>query len=151
MKITALFLSILMIISVLLTGCGEVAENAEDETTVEDTTAETTSNVELSFELIAGEQGDYGKLITYNAGTEFEENIYGYYVPSGNYTVTNLGNYLTQINVLEKGKNIVDGWEEGIVVEVFVLPANQSKTFTVPEGCHIEIAEPTHILMEKAK
>lgn len=156
MKFITIFLTIIIVMSLLLTGCGEVTDNTEDETTVEDITsetteAETTSDIELSFELVAGVQGEYGQPIIYNANTEFEEKIYGYYVPSGEYRVTNIGSYPTQINVLDEGKNIVDGWEEGILVEVFLIGINEVKTFNVLEGCHIEIAEPTHLLMEKLK
>ena len=81
----------------------------ENKTTTETPTAvETTENTateepkqeeKLVFELVAGEQGEYGKMITYNKGTEFEENFYAFYVPVGTYTVTNVGKYMSQLNV----------------------------------------------------
>ena len=130
----------------------DTADDTIDTTdNVETTAAETTSNIELSFHLTEGKKGEYGRTLVYNEGTEFEESIFAYYVPAGQYNVTNSGEYQTQINVLKEEKNIVDGWEEGIPVEVFIVAAGETKTFTVPEGCHIEIAEPTYILMEKLK
>lgn len=44
------------------------------------------------FELVAGEQGEYGKMITYNKGTEFEENFYAFYVPAVNILLPMLEN-----------------------------------------------------------
>ena len=119
-------------------------------------TTETPSEVKeqeekLVFELVAGEQGEYGKMITYNKGTEFEENFYAFYVPVGTYTVTNVGKYMSQFNVYsdEIVKND-DGWDE--VAESFfnkVIDVNKSETITVEEGQHIEIAEPSHFKLEQ--
>lgn len=133
----------------------------ENKTTTETPTAvETTENTateepkqeeKLVFELVAGEQGEYGKMITYNKGTEFEENFYAFYVPVGTYTVTNVGKYMSQLNVYsdEIVKND-DGWDE--VAESFfnkVIDVNKSETVTVEEGQHIEIAEPSQFKFEQ--
>ena len=134
----------------------------ENKTTTETpTTVETTENTateepkqeeeQLVFELVAGEQGEYGKMITYNKGTEFEENFYAFYVPVGTYTVTNVGKYMSQLNVYsdEIVKND-DGWDE--VAESFfnkVIDVNKSETVTVEEGQHIEIAEPSQFKFEQ--
>lgn len=133
----------------------------ENKTTTETpTTVETTENTateepkqeeKLVFELVAGEQGEYGKMITYNKGTEFEENFYAFYVPVGTYTVTNVGKYMSQLNVYsdEIVKND-DGWDE--VAESFfnkVIDVNKSETVTVEEGQHIEIAEPSQFKFEQ--
>ena len=133
----------------------------ENKTTTETPTAvETTENTateepkqeeKLVFELVAGEQGEYGKMITYNKGTEFEENFYAFYVPVGTYTVTNVGKYMSQLNVYsdEIVKND-DGWDE--VAESFfnkVIDVNKSETVTVQEGQHIEIAEPSQFKFEQ--
>ena len=133
----------------------------ENKTTTETPTAvETTENTateepkqeeKLVFELVAGEQGEYGKMITYNKGTEFEENFYAFYVPVGTYTVTNVGKYMSQLNVYsdEIVKND-DGWDE--VAESFfnkVIDVNRSETVTVEEGQHIEIAEPSQFKFEQ--
>ena len=133
----------------------------ENKTTTETPTAvETTENTateepkqeeKLVFELVAGEQGEYGKMITYNKGTEFEENFYAFYVPVGTYTVTNVGKYMSQLNVYsdEIVKND-DGWDE--VAESFynkVIDVNKSETITFEEGQHIEIAEPSRFKFEQ--
>ena len=133
----------------------------ENKTTTETPTAvETTENTateepkqeeKLVFELVAGEQGEYGKMITYNKGTEFEENFYAFYVPVGTYTVTNVGKYMSQLNVYsdEIVKND-DGWDE--VAESFfnkVIDVNKSETVTVEEGQHIDIAEPSQFKFEQ--
>ena len=101
--------------------------------------------------LIAGEQGEYGKMITYNKDTEFEENFYAYYVPYGTYKITNIGEYRTQVNVYSDETVInEDGWEE-IADSVCndVLEAGENLTAIVPENYHIEIGEPTQITLEK--
>lgn len=119
--------------------------------TTETPSEEKAQEEKLVFELVAGEQGEYGKMITYNKGTEFEENFYAFYVPVGKYTVTNVGKYMSQLNVYsdEIVKNDA-GWDE--VAESFfnkVLDVNNSETITVEEGQHIEIAEPSHFKFEQ--
>ncbi len=120
------------------------------------TIAETTNtpikeNSKLEFELVAGEQGDYGKIITYNKGTEFEENFYAYYIPAGTYTVTNVGKYMDQINVYsDQIKKSEDGWDEPAEVYVVkMIDVNKSEVITVENGQHIEIAEPAHLKFEQ--
>lgn len=101
--------------------------------------------------LIAGEQGEYGKMITYNKDTEFEENFYAYYVPYGTYKITNVGEYRTQVNVYSNEIVINEyGWEEianGVCNDV--LEVGENLTAIVPENYHIEIAEPTQITLER--
>ncbi|MBQ4088002.1 MAG: hypothetical protein IJC78_07140 [Clostridia bacterium] len=108
-------------------------------------------NAKLLFELEAGKPGDYGKMITYNKGTEFEENIYAFYVPVGTYTVTNVGTHMSQINVYsdEIIKND-DGWEEPAEAAfVKLLDVNQSEVVIVEKGQHIEIEEPSRFRFEQ--
>lgn len=121
----------------------EAAETAEEGTT-SGTTEEAAA---LAFELIAGEQGDYGKIITYNKDTEFEENFYAYYVPYGTYKITNIGDYMTQVNVYSDETVITDaGWEEvANAYSAKLIDVDASEEMTVPKGYHIEINEPTHI------
>ena len=100
--------------------------------------------------LVAGEQGEYGKPMTMNKGTEFEENFFAYYVPYGTYKVTNIGEYVTQVNVYSDETVInEDGWEE-IADSVCndVLKVGESLTVTIPENYHVDISEPTHITLE---
>lgn len=114
-----------------------------------ETVAESSSK--LTFELVAGEQGKYGKMISRNKNTEFEDNRMAYFVPYGTYKITNIGEYMTQVNVYSDETVInEDGWEE-IADSVCndVLDVGASFTVTVPENYHVEIGEPTHILMEQ--
>ena len=97
-----------------------------------------------SFTITAGETGEYGKLITYNKGTEFESTNYAYYVPAGTYTVTNIGEYGSQIDVCSDEIVTTDsGWEESADIgAVELMGVGDSCTITVEEGYHIEIIEP---------
>ena len=99
---------------------------------------------EASFTLTAGEAGEYGQEITYNKGTEFEETFYAYYIPEGTYTVTNAGDYMSQVTVCSNEKVTTDaGWEEAESTgDVKLIDAGESDTITVEEGYHIEIVEP---------
>lgn len=102
------------------------------------------SDDELSFTLTAGEAGEYGQLITYNKDTEFEETFYAYYIPEGTYTVTNVGEYMSQLSVYSNETVITDaGWEEPESTgDVKSLDVGESDTITVEEGQHVEIMEP---------
>ena len=102
------------------------------------------SDDENSFTITAGKTGEYGKLITYHEGTEFEETLYAYYVPAGTYTVTNIGEYGSQITVCSDETVITDtGWEESVDIgDVELMGVGDSYTLTVEEGYHIEIIEP---------
>lgn len=75
------------------------------------TTSEFESN-NLTFELIAGEEGEYGKPFTYNEGTEFPKEVIEYFVPCGIYKITNIGDYMTQVNVYSDEIHITEeGWQ----------------------------------------
>lgn len=122
-----------------------------DETAGSEITEEPLQEEKLVFELIAGQQGEYGKMITYNKGTEFEENFYAFYIPAGTYIVTNTGKYMSQLNVYsdEIAKNDA-GWEEP--AETYfanLVDVNSSVTVTIKEGQHIEIAEPSNFKFEQ--
>lgn len=112
--------------------------------------APTSEITNLSFELIAGEPGEYGELFTINKDTEFEETYYIYRVPAGSYTVTNSGEYPEQFNVYSEKVYVVDGWEElSDVFYVKLLAAGESDSFTIEDGQIIEIHEPGRFLLEK--
>ena len=116
----------------------------------EDPTSE--PEFEMMFFLTAGIQGEYGETITYNEGTEFEESFFAYYVPYGKYMVKNVGDYPTQVNVYSDEITMSSsGFEEPAEGSVITLKVGETKELTVPEGWHIEIAEPTMIQMQKVK
>ena len=142
------FWVIIAIIIGVIGGLGSNNENPSDTDTgsslVQDSD-KLLENDDTTFTLIAGEAGQYGKMISYNTGTEFEENFYAYYIPAGTYTVTNKGKYKSQVNVYSNSKHITSaGWEEPVeIFDVKLIDINQSDTITVGEGQHIEIAEPS--------
>ena len=104
----------------------------------------------LSFELIAGEEGEYGELFTINRDTEFEETYYIYRVPVGIYTITNIGEYLSQITVASDEIIVNEaGWEEA--AEVFYAKAfmvGESDTVEIIKDTYIEIHEPASFVFE---
>ena len=100
------------------------------------------------IDLVAGEHGDYGRDLVMSAGTEFEEHLIVYYVPGGDYSVTNAGDYRAQVSVYEGIRGTEDGWDEYTNVgDVVVLDAGQMGDITVPDGWFIEIQEPAHIVL----
>lgn len=127
--------------------------NNDTNETETDASEDTVDEQPLTFELVAGEPGEYGELFTINKDTEFEETYYIYHIPAGTYTVTNIGEYMNQFNVYSDEYVInEDGWEE--IAEAYyvkVLNPGESDTFTIEEGQHIEIVEPGKYLLEKTK
>lgn len=113
---------------------------------------EETADVEpLTFDLIAGEAGEYGELFTINKDTEFEETYYIYRIPTGTYTVTNIGEYMNQFNVYGETVYVTEyGWEElSDVYYVKALDVGESDTFTFEDGQIIEIHEPGKFTLVK--
>ena len=113
-------------------------------------TSEETPTPAISFDLVAGEAGEYGKYVTFNEGTEFEETFYAYYIPAGVYTVTNVGEYVGQISVYSNGIHVTEeGWEEPAESgDVALLDVNESTTITIRENQYVEIHEPDHFRFE---
>ncbi len=156
------FLSLLLCISLIfcLSACVEITPSESGDTSSDNTivtsseekTNEPEQEEKLIIELVAGEQGEYGKMVSYNKGTEFEENFYAYFVPAGTYKVTNTGKYMNQINVYSDKTQITEeGWEEPAEVGmVKLLDVGKSDTITVKEGQHIDIgAENGYFKLEK--
>jgi hypothetical protein len=99
--------------------------------------------------LIAGQYGEYGKELTYNANTKMPDKTVAYYVPYGKYKVTNIGEYTAQINVCSDKIKIVNGWEEpDNYLHNDLADVGKDLIIDVPENYHIEIAEPTQITLE---
>ncbi len=122
---------------------GAKAESKEEDSEEEDT---------LAFELIAGTAGNFGREMILNEGTEFEEKEIGYFVPSGTYKVTNIGDYPTQVTVYNSETHVTEeGWEEWTDGEAQRLEVEESAEITVEDGHFISINEPTHISLEKIK
>lgn len=125
------------------------SEDAEENTETDSETSEnknTEENVEekLSFEIIAGEAGEYGKKLIFNKGTEFEQERWYYSIPIGTYKITNIGDYMAPLMIYVDEINInEDGWEEPVIAqEGQMLKINQETTITLEEGQVIYIQEP---------
>jgi hypothetical protein len=145
----------LIVFIAVLGGSGDGKSESTKETSSEESTTQNPANeieYEMTFFLTAGIQGEYGKTITYNAGTEFEESFFAYYVPNGKYMVKNVGDYPTQVNAYSDEITMSSsGFEEPVEGSVITLKVGETKELTVPEGWHIEITEPTMIQMQKVK
>lgn len=88
------------------------------------------------------EAGEYGKELTYNAGTEFEETIWAYYIPEGAYTVTNKGEYRNQLNVCnDETHTNEEGWEETADANVYMLDPGQTESVEIKSGYHVEVSK----------
>lgn len=175
-KIATIFIIVALFIALAVSG-GDDSSDASKETSWQTTTnqannwitSNTPSNIpsnttnqnnqqnatnvtyDLQLILEAGKKGECGKLLTYNAGTEFEETFFAYYVPAGKYHVVNARTSPTQINVYSDETQIVNGVEEPKETSSYLLQSTETKEITVPEGFHIEILEPTYIIMRRIK
>lgn len=127
------------------------ATTATTTTTFEKPTESSKIEEKLVIELVAGEQGEYGTLVTFNKGTEFEQTVIAYHIPAGEYTVTNIGEYMNQFNIYSDETHITDeGWEEpaeGIFVKLMDVGATED--FTIEDGQYIKIVEPGKFKIEQ--
>ena len=121
-------------------------EEGATEPTQEEATEETTENADV-ITLTAGEVGEYGKEIVMNEGTDMEENLIVYYLPAGDYTIKNVGEHPTQVNVYEGFKRDdstgYDDYTDGNSTPMFDV--DETVDINVPDGWFIEIHEPTKI------
>lgn len=123
-------------------------EKVSDEQTI--SVPEETQVPAISFDLIAGEAGEYGEYVTLNKGTEFENTFYAYYIPAGVYTVTNVGEYMSQVSVYDNEVHVTEeGWEEPSGVgDVELLDVGKSATMTIEDDQYVKIIEPAHFRFE---
>lgn len=137
-----------LVFMIAFVGCGD--SDTEEPAATEETVATEESSSDV-IELEAGTLGDYGKEIIMNEGTDMEESLVVYYVPAGDYTVTNVGEFMTQVSVYggferDESTGYDDYTEVGDTPNIDV---DQSADISVPDGWFIEIHEPTHITLEK--
>lgn len=139
---------------VALTACGGETPITEEPVVTPDV-VETTENLEpeekLVIELVAGELGEYGTPITFNKGTEFEDTVIAYHIPAGEYTATNIGEYMDQFNIYsDEIHKTEEGWEEpaeGVFVKLIDVGATED--FTIEDGQYIKIVEPGKFKIEQ--
>lgn len=153
-------IAIILLLSLIPESGEDTTDNNLDssEQIQEDQTAENNSEKQkeeisdtLTFELVAGEAGEYGEMFTANKGTELEESYYIYRIPVGTYTVTNTGDYMSQLNVYSDDTYVnEDGWEEPAdCYYVKLLDVGISDTVCIPEGYYIHIDEPSRFTFEQ--
>ena len=151
------FWAIVVVVLFAMFGPNEEETKPTDDTssaiveTTETTSEEKEQEEKLVIELVAGEQGEYGTPITFNKGTEFEETVIGYHIPAGEYTATNIGEYMDQFNIYsDEIHKTEEGWEEpaeGVFVKLIDVGA--SEDFTIEEGQYIKIVEPAKFKIEQ--
>ena len=150
-----------ILIMTLFASCRIKTPKTADKPVSSSTSTTTTTSVDaienseieekLVIELVSGEQGEYGTLVTFNKGTEFEQTVIAYHIPAGEYTVTNIGEYMNQFNIYSDETHITDeGWEEpakGIFVKL--MDVGSTEDFTIEDGQYIKIVEPGKFKIEQ--
>lgn len=131
-----------------LVGCGTEEVSGDKEATVSEEIVEKTGALTIEFDNV--DLGEYGQRLVLNEGTEFEDNVIGYFVPAGTYKVTNAGSHMTQVNVYKNEKNVTEeGWEEWVDGHVELIDVDQSKEMTIEEGYFFNVDGTQHIILEK--
>lgn len=142
---------------ILLSSCGTESANEtspdtnlSNESETESVDSETAENDNESINLVAGQLGDYGTYMTLNKGTEFENTYIAYHVPEGTYTVTNNGEYMSQISVYGDETHITEeGWEEPATsIDVKLIALGESETITIGNEQYIKIVEPSNFILD---
>lgn len=145
------FICLVSVFSLLLcfVGCGSKDASMEEETSVSEETVKESSALTIEFDNV--ELGEYGQRLVLNEGTEFEDNVIGYFVPAGKYKVTNAGPTMTQVNVYKNEKNVTEeGWEEWADGNVELIDVDQTKEMIIDEGYFFNVdGTPQHIILEK--
>lgn len=121
----------------------ETVTEAPTEAPTEVPAEQETKEPSIVISINTDEAGEYGKEMTLNAGTDMEENFYGYFLPAGTYNVSVFIGSTAQISVYKDDKQKVDGWEEfpiGCSQPVVMLSAEDKKTITVSDGEFVKIS-----------
>lgn len=93
---------------------------------------------------ISGEKpGEYGRLVTLNAGSDMPAEMYFYKIPAGNYKVTTDFNKEASVNIV---KDEVNNTGSGMYPEELVY-VGESYKFTAGEEVQITIGEDESILL----
>lgn len=123
---------------------------SEDVAETDETETSESEGEKISFTLVAGDKGEYGETRIFNKGTDMEiERIY-YLIPAGTYTVTNIGEYMSTVNVYkDETHKTEEGWEEPVVGYASeMIDVNKTDEIIVEEGYAIYISEPSKFKFE---
>lgn len=133
----------------------QTAEPMKEDEDIEETQPEepiNESDTKESIVIDSHSLGEYGKTKVINAGTEFEETLTLFYIPNGEYEVTNDTKYFNQINVYTDSTKITeDGWEEIVVGEEggsYTIKPGETITISVPEGYVVDIFDSKFTLIK---
>lgn len=162
----------IIILSMVLSGCGSsstptetAATSAEttvtttdtpsetttaETTTTEDTTEETTAGQEKEPDivLIAGKKNEYSEIITLNEKTDAELSRLAFFVPVGKYSVENIGSHMTQVSIYSRETTVNDdGIEEPAASNCVLIDAGNTAEIEIPEDFYIYISDPTEIAL----
>ena len=132
-------------LAVFLAACGgssEPAPEPEEPAVTEEAEAQAPASdaIVLSWD----DPGEYGQEITLNAGTADASTYYGFYIPSGTYSVTNNGSGAVQVTVYKDGTNTTEeGWEEPVMGDASPLVVMEGDTgsITVGENEYVKLSD----------
>lgn len=112
------------------------------------------SDNKLSF-ILGEEIGEYGKEVTLNAGTEFEENEIMFYIPAGSYTVTNNSSAAAQLTVYSGGPEKDGEWEtfvdDGTCPKPVVIMGGEKGDFEIGEGQFLVLSDGSENILFEMK
>lgn len=89
-----------------------------------------------------GEIGKYGKEEIYDG-----EKYISYYIPAGEYTVTNMSYKLSCVFIESNGmyKNNDGYWDNDIIKSIYLKKMNESQIFVIGEDMHISLSMNSHV------
>lgn len=120
-----------------------------------------TSVDDSSIELISGELGEYGVIITLNEGMEYEgvsyeDETFCYFVPAGTYTVLNVGEFPSALYVNQNATtteydtdgNAFESWiQENPLGSGNLLGVNETAEITINDGYFIDLKPNQHLIL----
>lgn len=131
-----------------------ISEEATEEITESNTSTEEAADNNLSF-VLGGEVGEYGKEVTLNAGTDFEENEIMFHIPAGSYTVTNNSSAATQLTVYSGGPEKDGEWEtfvdDGTCPKPVVIMGGETGDFEIGEGQFLVLSDGSENILFEMK
>jgi hypothetical protein len=117
---------------------------------------ETSQSTESKLSFVLGEDvGEYGKEVTLNAGTEFEEIEIMFYIPAGSYTVTNNSSAAVQLTVYSGGPESDGEWESLVADDScpkpVVIMAGETGNFEISEGQFLVLSDGSENILFEMK
>ncbi|MBP1586980.1 MAG: hypothetical protein ILO53_01085 [Clostridia bacterium] len=116
-----------------------ISENKNDND--DNSSADNQNDTVADISITVGEEGEFGRFVTFNADTEMPETKLVYFIPVGKYVVQYLGTKTIQLTVYsEEVQMTEEGWEEPRnTYDNVLLKAGESGILEVVEGSYVEI------------